>query len=52
MTNEASDGTNEAWDEAFEASVTTNEAWEMTADMPKTLKNTHFTPFHAWDFKN
>ena len=45
---EMSDATNEVSDEAFEASDATNEAWEMTADMPKTLKNRRFTPFRAW----
>jgi len=43
--------TNEASDEAFEASVATNEAWEMTAETSKTLKKTHFTQFHAWSCK-
>jgi hypothetical protein len=33
-------------------SVAAKEAWEMTAETSKTLKNTHFTPFQAWDWQN
>ncbi len=44
-TNEAPFMTNEAPDGASEASVVANDIWEMTAEMPETLKNAHFTPF-------
>lgn len=44
-TNDISDGTNEASDAAFDMSDAANDVWKMTADMQKTLKNTHFTPF-------
>ncbi len=37
--------TNEMSDEAFDTSVMAKDVWKMTADMPETLKNTHFAPF-------
>jgi hypothetical protein len=33
-------------------SVAANEAWKMTAETSKTLKNTYFEPFHAWNWQN
>jgi uncharacterized phage infection (PIP) family protein YhgE len=44
-TNQASDAANEASNGAFEMSVAANDVWKMTADMPETPKNTHFTAF-------
>jgi hypothetical protein len=39
-------------DGAFEMSVAANEAWEMRAETSKTLKNTHSSLFHAWNWQN